>query len=276
MGAFLDKPKTDKTTASGEGNGIKYGISAMQGWRMEMEDAHVCKVDICFKDSGFFGVFDGHAGPKVAQYCAENLLKSIVDKAEREDIDGTIANAMSEGFTDLDEKIKNQEPWSSGQDRSGTTAVVSLITPDKIVFGNCGDSRGLVCRNQKVLFSTEDHKPYMDAERKRIEKAGGTVLMQRVNGSLAVSRALGDFAYKQIEHLPPKDQLVSPEPEVTILERDLDNDQFLILACDGIFDVMTNEEVVLYVHHQLSLTHDLPKICSNLIDKCLNKVSKFY
>ena len=281
MGAFLDKPKTEKTTASGEGNGIKYGISAMQGWRMEMEDAHVCELRIPFKDSGFFGVFDGHAGPKVAQHCATNLLKSVITHAnsnfvtDADGFDETIDSAMRNGFIKLDEEMKRIDPWVDGKDRSGTTGVVSLITPNKIVFGNCGDSRGLVCREGKVNFSTEDHKPYNSKERERIERAGGTVMMQRVNGSLAVSRALGDFDYKRNDSIKSIEQLVSPEPEVTVLERDLANDQFLLLACDGIFDVMSNEEVVSYVNHQLTLTDNLPNICSSLIDRCLHKASHY-
>lgn len=65
-------------------------------------------------------------------------------------------------------------------------------------------------------------------------------MIQRVNGSLAVSRALGDYEYKQVEGKGPCEQLVSPEPEITVQNR-ADNDEFLVLACDGVWDVMTNE-----------------------------------
>ena len=111
-----------------------------------------------------------------------------------------------------------------------------------------------------------------EIERSRIEKAGGTVMMQRVNGSLAVSRALGDFDYKCVEGKEQNEQLVSPEPEMHLMDRS-EKDQFLLLACDGVFDVMTNEEIVTYVLHHLELESDLSKICSDLIDTCLNKVS---
>jgi protein phosphatase 1B len=83
-----------------------------------------------------------------------------------------------------------------------------------------GDSRGLLGRVQQELFFTMDHKPYLEHERERIVKAGGTVMIQRVNGSLAVSRALGDFEYKSVPGLPPTDQLVSPEPDVYVVKRD--------------------------------------------------------
>ena len=276
MGAFLEKPKTEKLTAKGEGSGIRYGVSAMQGWRLEMEDAHVCRTELPFgSDYSFFGVFDGHAGPKVAQYCSEHLLDSILDchkKSKRAVTIESVKNAVHQGFIDLDEKLKNLSPWSTGKDHSGTTAIVSMITPDNIIWANCGDSRGILCRNDQVEFATKDHKPFDEKEKSRIEKAGGTVMMQRVNGSLAVSRALGDFDYKQSSGLAPIEQLVSPEPEMTIIEREPSTDQFLLLACDGIFDVMTNEAVVKYILHRLKLTDDLVEISSSLIDTCLNKV----
>lgn len=276
MGAFLDKPKTEKSTGSGEGHGIRYGVSAMQGWRMEMEDAHVCEVELPFaKDSCFFGVFDGHAGPKVAQYCSANLLKTIQEcYQEAKNADDRIKAAIHKGFIELDKSMRNKEPWSNSEDRSGTTAVSALVTPEHIYLGNCGDSRAILCREEnKLEFATTDHKPYNDSERNRIEKAGGTVMMQRVNGSLAVSRALGDFDYKRSTNLSDIEQLVSPEPDIIKIDRDLSKDHFLLLACDGIFDVMNNEEVIRYVSHQLVLKSDLTEICSSLIDRCLNKVS---
>ena len=95
-------------------------------------------------------------------------------------------------------------------DRSGTTCTALLIAPKHYFFINCGDSRGLIVRNNRVLFSTEDHKPTNDQERDRIVRAGGLVMTQRINGSLAVSRALGDFDYKYVYTT-----FVHPFPKVT-------------------------------------------------------------
>ena len=276
MGAFLEKPKTEKTTDKGEGCGIRYGVSAMQGWRMEMEDAHVCNTGFTFKEWGFFGVFDGHAGPNVSKYCAKHLLDCIMECIKTEEGKETstenVKKGIREGFLKLDEKLKSLPQWSSGEDRSGTTAIVVMVSPDEIIWANCGDSRGLLCRSDMVEFATTDHKPYNTEEKNRIERAGGTVMMQRVNGSLAVSRALGDFDYKRATELPAIEQLVSPEPEITVCARDHNADEFLLLACDGVFDVMSNEEVISYVKHHLELTDDLSRVCSDLIDTCLNKV----
>ena len=274
MGAFLNNPKTEKDAHTGEGNGIKYGVSAMQGWRKEMEDAHVC-FPVYFEDLSIFGVFDGHAGSKAAKYSSTDLPQYMCGKKlslNEKDIEKNIKAAFINFDKMLMKHCSSDNP-KVPEDRSGTTAIVTLITLNKIIFANCGDSRGIMCKNGEVFFATTDHKPFNEIERNRIEKAGGTVMMQRVNGSLAVSRALGDFDFKKSPEVGPCDQLVSPEPEITILERDEKNDQFLILACDGIFDVISNEEVVAFVLRKLEYMEDLSQICSDLIDMCLNKVS---
>ena len=282
MGAFLDKPKTEKTGESGEGYGIKYAVSAMQGWRLEMEDAHVCKTESPMKNWSFFAVFDGHAGAGAAKYCSTNLVDSILEalkelkkkgensKDSEEDL---MVKAIKEGFISLDKAMSEDGTWSEGLDHSGTTALVVLISPTHIYWANCGDSRGFICRSNTVPFHTADHKPYVVSEKERIEKAGGTVMMQRVNGSLAVSRALGDFDYKRNASLSPIEQLVSPEPDITVISRDNSEDEFLFMACDGIYDVMSNEEVKSFIRSRLELTADLQKICQELIDYCLHKVS---
>jgi serine/threonine protein phosphatase PrpC len=103
-----------------------------------------------------------------------------------------------------------------------------------------------------VVFGSVDHKPYDEGEKKRIEEAGGYVQLKRVNGDLAVSRALGDFVYKQNkpgngEQLaPPENQQVSCIPDVTIIPREEDI-AFLVLACDGVWDVMDNERCAKYL-----------------------------
>lgn len=275
MGAFLEKPKTDKTTTKGEGYGLRYGMSAMQGWRMEMEDAHVCLTDFGMENWSFFGVFDGHAGPKVAEYCSKNLLDKILscykESKEEDDLE-RMKDSIRSGFLKMDIDLRGQSPWSNGEDHSGTTAICAMISPTHIFWANCGDSRGLLCRSDGIEFATTDHKPFNMTEKDRIEKAGGTVMMQRVNGTLAVSRALGDFDYKRNAGIDDTEQLVSPEPDVTIINRSEQDDEFILLACDGIYDVMSNDEVKGYVRHQLELEGELEDICSTLIDTCLHKV----
>jgi len=286
MGSFLDKPKTEKHTEKGSGNGLRFGVSSMQGWRIEMEDAHCAVVGLNdLSDWSFFAVFDGHAGQGVSAHCAEHLLDSIIQSNDfkssaslcngHSNLDNIerIKNGIREGFLKLDEKMKKLPEVTSGSDTSGSTAVCAIISPSHFFFANCGDSRAVLSRGGQEYFSTKDHKPSDPDEKKRIQKAGGSVMIQRVNGSLAVSRALGDFDYKQLIGVGPCEQLVSPEPEITVQERDNDRDEFLILACDGVWDVMNNVDLCNYVRYQLTISSDLEAIASSIIDTCLYKVS---
>jgi serine/threonine protein phosphatase PrpC len=90
---------------------------------------------------------------------------------------------------------------------------------------------------------TEDHKPELDEEKERIERAGGFVQFNRVNGELAMSRALGDFRYKLRPEIPVHEQQVIPVPDIAIHERSSD-DKVIVLACDGVWDVLQNNEAV--------------------------------
>lgn len=122
---------------------------------------------------------------------------------------------------------------------------------------------------------SHDHKPYLPGETARIEAAGGTVAMRRVNGDLAVSRALGDFTYKQSKNLRPEAQQVSAEPEFIVQERQKDSDEYLVLACDGIWDVMTNQDVATFACEKTREGIDnLGILAENLIDEGLIRNSR--
>lgn len=289
MGAFLDKPKTAKTNCSGEGNGLRYAMASMQGWRVDMEDAHVVEVSMAdrepYKDWSFFAVFDGHAGNVAADDAAENIMKTLMETPQfgkvTEELKsnggvlctrsiGLLEDGIKAGFLSLDENIRTR----LDSDRSGSTAVCAMITPTHIIIANLGDSRAVVSRKDECSFGTEDHKPYNDKERERIIGAGGSVMIQRINGSLAVSRALGDFEYKNVPGLEPSKQLVSPEPDVYVLERQKDKDEFLVVACDGIYDVMENEELCRFVESRLHVCDDLNQVCNDVLDACLSKGSR--
>jgi len=111
-------------------------------------------------------------------------------------------------------------------------------------------------------------------EKERIQNAGGSVMIQRVDGSLAVSRALGDFEYKNVDGKGPTEQLVSPEPEFYVKPREEDSDQFLVLACDGVWDVMSNEDICNFIIHRMKVHDNLETICNEVIDTCLYKGSR--
>ncbi|KAL4641194.1 protein phosphatase 1B isoform X1 [Arapaima gigas] len=285
MGAFLDKPKTEKHNAHGSGNGLRFGLSSMQGWRVEMEDAHTAVVGLPhgLDDWSFFAVYDGHAGSRVANYCSNHLLEHITGSegfrgAERAGPGGeppveAVKSGIRAGFLKIDEYMRSFSDLRNGMDRSGSTAVAVLLSPEHLYFINCGDSRAVLYRGSRVCFSTLDHKPCNPREKERIQNAGGSVMIQRVNGSLAVSRALGDYDYKCVDGKGPTEQLVSPEPEVFEIPRSQE-DEFVVLACDGIWDVMSNEELCEFVKSRLEVTDDLEKVCNAVVDTCLHKGSR--
>lgn len=179
----------------------------------------------------------------------------------------TVENAIKSGFLRIDQSMRD-----GACDMSGCTAVCTFISPTHLFIANCGDSRAVLYDGSNPKFVTEDHKPLNPKERKRIIKAGGSAT-QRINGTLAVSRALGDFEFKKDQQRGPCEQLVSPEPEVTVIQRHPE-DEFLILACDGIWDVMENHELCEFVQYKLKLEENLETVCSSVLDVCLHKGSR--
>lgn len=277
MGSFLDKPVTEKETIDGEGNGLVWGCSAMQGWRVDMEDSHTCISSIPgHPDIGHFCVFDGHGGSLVSQKACVMLLPAIQrtpewssESAEPE----RLRDSLYAGLLELDRELRAIPVLASGEDHSGSTAITSFISSTHIILGNTGDSRAVLARDGKVHFGTEDHKPTNPGETARVQAAAGFIEMGRVCGNLAVSRALGDFQYKDKPDLPADAQKITAAADMTIIER-ADSDEFLLLCCDGIWDVMSNEQAVEFVTEQLKGGFKAPEICERLLDHCLLKNSK--
>ena len=163
---------------------------------------------------------------------------------------------------------KAHEHWTGPQ--AGATSVVVVVRGDKVYCANAGDSRAVFCRKDgKAVDMSIDHKPMNDAERARIMKAGGFVSEGRVNGSLALSRALGDFEYKQNQNLTVEEQAVTALPEIKEFTIE-QGDEFFILACDGIWDVLSSQECVDFVRERLKAGEQkLSKVCEELCDRCL-------
>lgn len=168
----------------------------------------------------------------------------------------------------------NEEP---GND-SGCTAVVALLQGKTLYVANAGDSRCVVCRDGRAVEMSFDHKPEDEPEQTRIEKAGGKVTADgRVNGGLNLSRAIGDHAYKTKKALPLQEQMISPVPDVKTLDLDVKTDSFILLACDGIWNSLTSQQVVDFISERLKKLSDrddptqreLTTICEELFHKCL-------
>ncbi|KAM7522342.1 hypothetical protein LguiA_012244 [Lonicera macranthoides] len=231
-----------------------YGLTSVCGRRRDMEDAVAVHPSFCARaneqiaDLHYFGVYDGHGCSHVAMKCRDRLHELVKEEMEKDDESSEWKNVMERSFNRMDkEVIEVKEGASSGPScrcehqapacyAVGSAAVVSVLTPDKIIVANCGDSRAVLCRSGKAIPLSVDHKPDRPDELKRIEAEGGRVIYwdcARVLGVLALSRAIGDIYLKPY---------VSCEPEVTITDR-TDEDECLILASDGLWDVVSNETV---------------------------------
>eukprot|EP01053_Blabericola_migrator_P001371 Blabericola_migrator_1__1370@NODE_1356_length_4729_cov_1432_602746_g897_i1_p1_GENE_NODE_1356_length_4729_cov_1432_602746_g897_i1NODE_1356_length_4729_cov_1432_602746_g897_i1_p1_ORF_typecomplete_len561_score127_12PP2C/PF00481_21/5_1e09PP2C/PF00481_21/2_2e51PP2C_2/PF13672_6/0_1PP2C_2/PF13672_6/9_5e11SpoIIE/PF07228_12/2_2e07HAUS4/PF14735_6/0_2_NODE_1356_length_4729_cov_1432_602746_g897_i112652947 len=168
---------------------------------------------------------------------------------------------------------KTQMPtW--GPENCGAAAIVAALIGGEtpyLVTANAGDSRCVLCRDGKAISMSEDHKPGLAGENSRIVKAGGTVIGGRVDGNLNLSRTIGDLFYKSNKELRAEEQKITAFPDVRIIPITKD-DEFVILACDGIWDCVTNQEAVDFVRERLGENPSetkLSKICEELCDHCL-------
>ncbi|GJU12743.1 phosphatase 2C 37-like protein, partial [Tanacetum coccineum] len=182
----------------------------------------------------------------VAMKCKDRMHEIVKEEVEKnEDQEMKWKETMVKSFSRMDKDVTEWSSLASSSncrcelqtpqcDAVGSTAVVAVVSEDKIVVSNCGDSRAVLCRNGVAIPLSTDHKPDRPDELQRIEEAGGRVIYwdgARVLGVLAMSRAIGD------NYLKP---YVIPEPEVTVTERTAE-DECLILASDGLWDVVSND-----------------------------------
>ncbi|EED88239.1 predicted protein, partial [Thalassiosira pseudonana CCMP1335] len=256
-----------------------YGISSMQGWRIHMEDAHIAQ-PIPLPNHSLFAVFDGHGGSFAAEYAAKNLLRVLCRQGAfcryAENAADNVLSGKDSQHAKLTKAAAKDVPHPSPSDDedAGTTAVVVLITPRWIVCANAGDSRAVYSRSgHRAVPLSYDHKPDDEEEDRRIHEAGGYVSGGRVEGDLAVSRGFGDFRFKDLN--APGDQKVSPVPDFIFHSREKEEDEFVIIACDGIWDVQTNEECVKMVAGIFDEGEsDMGVVCEEILDLCLIKGSK--
>ncbi|XP_050310758.1 probable protein phosphatase CG10417 isoform X2 [Anthonomus grandis grandis] len=188
------------------------------------------------------------------------------DEDDDEDDDDDEEDEDDEAESDFYKNMK-EEPGSD----SGCTAVVAILKGKELYVANAGDSRCIVCRNGKAVEMSFDHKPEDEPEKERIVKAGGRVTADgRVNGGLNLSRAIGDHAYKQNKELSDKEQMITAFPDVKTLTINPAEDEFMVLACDGIWNYMSSQEVVDFVKPKLDENPEkISTICEELFDHCL-------
>ena len=137
-----------------------------------------------------------------------------------------------------------------GASRVGCTCCICLVQRNAIIMANVGDSRVVLSQNGLAVPLSVDHKPNLPIERERIMRAGGTVEQQefqgytihRVNGNLNLSRSIGDLDYKRNTRLTAAEQVITSSPDLVEKAREK-NDEFLLIASDGIWDRISNQDV---------------------------------
>ncbi|KAF0294962.1 putative protein phosphatase 2C T23F11.1 [Amphibalanus amphitrite] len=265
MGQIPSEPITQKETHGLGSDAYRVGSSCMQGWRATMEDAHTHILSLPGDPAAaFFAVFDGHGGDKVAEFASRHLHTVLVGRPEYSV--GRVAEALQQACLQLDRMMLADETLRDV--RAGTTAVCALIKDGVLYCANAGDSRAVasVCGRAEPL--SVDHKPQDRREQERITAAGGSVVANRVNGYLALSRALGDFTFKQNSAVTAEHQVVTAFPDVETRQITADW-EFVVLACDGIWDVMSNQEVVAFVRSRIGRGLPPETICEELLSHCL-------
>jgi len=275
MGVYLSQPDTRKESCDGESKAMRYGASAMQGWRMNMEDAHITDPNFG-PDMALFAVFDGHGGPEVAKFCEVHFGEQLKKNANFEA--GDYEKALKETFLKMDEMLVTPEGRAEiskymeneGADSmAGCTSNVLFIKGNTVYCANAGDSRSVLWDGRMIPLS-EDHKPDNAIEKERISKAGGYIVDGRVNSNLNLSRAIGDLEYKKNTALKPTEQLISAEPDIVKRELTTD-DKFILMGCDGVWEILTGTELCKIAEERLKENPNgqLSVIVEELLDKGL-------
>lgn len=171
----------------------------------------------------YVAVFDGHAGSAAAEWCARNMADLVTSELAH----SSAVDALARAFVRSNRSI--------GNTATGTTASVVLVVDNwYLVTANVGDSKVILCDAGRALELTVDHRASLPSEVERITKHGGSIVGDRVNGVLAVTRSLGDHELGELVTAYPTvtDCLVGPSTE------------FAIIASDGLWDVCSPSEAV--------------------------------
>lgn len=196
------------------------------GKRPTMEDRSAIIGEFAGENTQFYGIFDGHGGSNCSTYVANNLHKTIANKLAQNETQN-VFDIVQESLNEINEYATKQ--WAN----QGTTVAIAMIIDDLLYTANVGDSRILLVDRDTGNFQrlTVDHKASDPSEQSQIRSKLGTIVNDRVSGILALSRAIGDGAVSNY---------ISCEAYQT--ENSFNHNQGLILACDGVWDVLQDSE----------------------------------
>jgi len=278
MGLGLSHPVKSKRLYRSGNEHFKIGMATMHGWRETMEDAHSVILSLPkHSEYAFFGIFDGHSGSLCANHIAENLAVALDNGVEGDFFEHQ--DVIAKTCISVDEKFMEQFQHND----DGCACIFTLVKKNAdgtihILNGNIGDSRTVFAKKEENAFKavpcTFDHKPTDQKEKDRIEAAKGYVSLQRVDGQLALSRAFGDRQLKTPVDFPGENKKVTSNPDF-ISVNDATTDDFLFMACDGIYeaDIFGRQDVIDWIVAKLQTCDDPALVCAALLDECLERGS---
>ena len=255
-----------------------HGITSIQHVRPTMEDEHIYYKDPVYGYE-IYAVYDGHGGSYVSKFLKSNLHQWIVDEINKylisnsfqklstilcsnEQFKNDVADILHQSFIGVNNLIRNDQSAYF----CGSCANMVLLFPGIIFDANTGDSRAVLSINNKTISLSTDHKPNINIdETQRIIKLGGWISQNRVMGTLAITRAFGDF------ELYP---YVVADPDISakkIYKTGDDTNTFIVLGCDGLWDVMSSEDASKFVNHYLDQGFTPKEITARLTMQAIEK-----
>ncbi len=254
-------------------NSVTTYLYEARGRRFTMEDTHIVEEDALGDGStALFAIFDGHGGSEVSMYLEEHFVTIFRESFEKvKDDDNAYQEALRIAFKESDIALQKHKPW-----RGGSTGVVALLVNNTDWYiANCGDSEAVIYRHggceSEALSSTrcitKKHTPQDMEETNRIIDAGGCVLFGRVDGCLAVTRSFGDFEY--VSRYGSRKGVVIADPYIA--HHPASEDDVLILACDGLWDVFSYEAAVRFCDDILLRNDTSVNVAECLVESAINE-----
>ncbi|CAA0821075.1 Probable protein phosphatase 2C 22 [Striga hermonthica] len=240
------------------------------GGRLDMEDTHICIPNLAtnfgYDLSGaeaisFYGVFDGHGGKCAAQFARDHLPRIIVEDA---DFPLELEKVVTRSFIETDAAFEKSCAIESNLS-SGTTALTAMIFGRSLLVANAGDCRAVLSRSGFAIEMSNDHRLTCLNERSRVESLGAYVDDGYLNGQLAVTRALGNWHIKGLKG-PKNDGPLIAEPELKLITLTKE-DEFLIIASDGIWDVFRSQNAVDFARRRLKEHNNVRLCCKEIVDE---------
>jgi len=243
-----------------------YGHYSIQGRRKDMEDKTLFIPEFCHENQALFAVFDGHNGRTCSKFITSRLPEVLSRNSYFLEAPSV---ALVQSFMEVDRQFL--ESSAKKGDKSGSTGVAVLIRDKQLYVANTGDSRCIICQDSNIIALTSDHKPNQPFETARILESGGHVVEGRVEGVLGVARSFGDRDFKNKKSYGPG--AITCEPDIKIWSIN-EKTEFLVLACDGLWDVLTNETVGNFVRKRLIKGRNPQKVSEHLVKYAYTKGSK--